>query len=155
MAKMNTFYFFLQGIPEGIGVTAISLAVARVPLRWGYIFMGGIIIPIVSYIIRALPVTFGFHLPVVIFLLFILMLKVTNLTPSRIIIAVFTSLATLSLLEYIVTSAFLGYTHLDYQSAMANEGLWAAVGVFQSGILNIIAFVVPRFLKPTEGAWKR
>jgi hypothetical protein len=131
------------------------LAVARVPLRWGYIFIIGILIPVVSYIIRALPVTFGFHLPVVIFLLFILMLKFTNLTPSRTIIAVFTSLATLTLLEYLVTSVFFAYTHMDYQSAMANEGLWAAVGVFQSGILNIIAFVVPHFLKPTEGAWKR
>lgn len=155
MAKMNTFYFFLQGIPEGIGVTAISLAVARVPLRWGYIFMGGIIIPIVSYIIRALPVTFGFHLPVIIFLLFILMLKLTNLTPSRIIIALFISLATLALVEYFVSSIFFTYSHMDAQQAIANKRLWAAVGVTQAIILNIIALAVSHFLKPTEGAWKR
>lgn len=155
MAKMNTFYFFLQGIPECMGITALSLAVARVQLRWGYIFLGALLLSVVSFVIRSLPVTFGFHLPVVIFLLFILMVRFTNLSPSRTIIAVFSSFVALALLEYTISGIFFAYSHIDAQQVIADERLWAALGVTQAIILNIIALAVSHFLKPTEGVWKR
>jgi hypothetical protein len=153
---MSIFYFFLQSIPESMGIVALSLALARVPLRWGHIFIGGLLLSVISYIIRSLPVTFGFHLPVMIFVLFMLIVKLTNVTPSRTIIAVFTSILILALLEYLVSGAFFAYTHMDPEQALANEKLWCALGVTQAMILNIIALIVARFLKPTEdGSWKQ
>jgi hypothetical protein len=151
---MSIFYFFLQAIPESMGITALTLAITRVPLRWGHILIGGTLIAGVSYFIRALPVTFGFHLPVMIFVLFMLVIKFTNVTPSKTIIAVFTSVVTLALLEYLVSSVFLAYSHMDAAQALKNENLWTTMGVIQAIILNIIALVVPRFLKPNEEGWK-
>lgn len=153
-SNMSAFYFFVQGIPECMGVIALSLAYAKVPLRWGYIFMGGVLIAVVNYIIRSLPFTFGFHLPVMTFLIFLLMVRFTNSTLSRTIIAVFSSFVTLAVLEYFVSSAYFAYSHMDPQQVIANEGLWATIGVIQAVILNVIAFVVAHFLKPTKGAWK-
>ncbi|HWP96607.1 MAG TPA: hypothetical protein VN426_07125 [Syntrophomonadaceae bacterium] len=151
---MSTFYFFLQGIPESMGIIAISLAVARVPFRWGYILLGGVLLDIVSYIIRSLPVTFGFHLPIMIFLFFIGLVRLTNVTASKAIIAVLTGFFALALLEYCLSNAFFAYTHMDFEQAYANQSLWAAVGVVQALILNVIALVISNFLKPGGGAWK-
>ena len=153
---MNIFFFFIQSIPESMGIIALSLALARAPLRWGHIFIGGLLLAVISYIIRALPVTFGLHLPVMIFVLFVLIVRLTNLTPSKTIVVVFTSFFALALLEYLVSGTFFAYTHMDPEQALANEKLWSALGVTQAVILNIIALVVARFLKPTEeGSWKQ
>ncbi len=151
---MNAMYFFLQSIPEGMGVTALSLAIARVPLRWMHIFLGGIIISVASYTIRALPVTFGLHLPVVIFLVFVLMVRFTNTKPSRAIIAVFASIFILALLEFVISSAYFFATKMDFQQAQAQQDTWAIVGLIQAVLLNIIAVIVQRFVRTNEEAWK-
>ncbi|MEN6327982.1 MAG: hypothetical protein ABFD18_17455 [Syntrophomonas sp.] len=151
---MTTFYYFLQSLPESMGLIALSLAITKVPLRWGRILLGGVIISVISYIIRSLPVTFGFHMPVMLFVLFVLIVKSTNIPPSHTIIALFSGFFTLALLEYLISSAFFAYTHMDPNNAMANETLWTSLGVIQAIILNIIALVVQHFLKPVEASWK-
>ncbi len=147
--------YFLQSIPESMGIVALSLAIARVPLKWAHISLAGILLAIISYVIRSLPVTFGLHLPVMILIIFMLIVKYTNLKPSLAIVAVFTSFFTLALLEYLVSGTFFAYTQTDPEQALSNEKLWSILGIIQAIILNIIALVVPRYLKPTEGAWKQ
>lgn len=137
-----------------MGMVALSLAIARVPLRWGLIFLGGLVISSISYIIRALPLTFGFHLPVVMFLLFVLIIRFTTTPPSRSIIAVFSSLVILALLEYGISNTFFTVSGINAQEVIANEGLWAAIGVIQAVILNIIALAIARLMKPSDKAWK-
>jgi hypothetical protein len=85
-----------------------------------------------------------------IFVLFVLIIRFTKLTPSKTIVVVFTSFFSLALLEYLVSGAFFAYTHMDPEKALANEKLWSALGVAQAMILNIIALIVAHFLKPTE-----
>lgn len=152
--QMNVFYFFLQGIPECMGMVALSLAYARVPLRWGYILIAGVFIAILNYLIRSLPLTFGFHIPIMIFITYFLIVKLTKSTLSRTIIAVFSSFVTLALLEYFVSNTFFSLSKTDPQDVIANEGLWAAIGVVQAFILNMIALLIARLMKPTDGAWK-
>lgn len=152
---MSPLFFFLQGIPEGMGVVAMSLAVARVPLRWGYILLGGLVISGASFIIRSLPVTFGLHLPVVIFLIFIFIVGLTRTKPSRAIISIFTSVFALVLLEFMVSTVYLAYKHIDYAQAQADQVVWAAIGVFQALLLITVALVIPRFLKADQEAWKK
>lgn len=132
----------------------MSLAYARVPLRWGFIFIAGVLVAVINYSIRALPLTFGFHLPIVMFLVIIVIFRLTNTSLSRSIIAVFCSLVTLSLLEYLISSTFFAISNINPQDVIANEGLWAAIGVVQAIILNMIALFVARIMKPIEGAWR-
>jgi hypothetical protein len=151
---MSLFYFFVQGIPECMGMVAMSLAYARVPLRWGLIFITGIVIAIINYLIRTLPFTFGFHLPIVMFLVIIIIIRLTNASLSRSIIAVFSSLATLALLEFVVSSTYFSISNLDPQDVIADERLWAIIGIVQAAILNMIALFIARIIKPVEGAWR-
>jgi len=152
---MNTFLYFLQSIPEGMGIIALSLALGRVPLRWGRILAGGMVIALVTFLIRTLPVTFGLHLPVTLFLIFIAIVRLTNLTPSKTIIVLFTSVVTLALLEYLITSTTLAWTHMTADDAITDLPLWTFLGMIQAILLNVIASVVPRFLKPIEGVWRQ
>jgi len=145
----------MQSIPECMGLIALSLALSRVPLRWGYIVAGGIIVSLIPFVIRALPVTFGLHLPICIFIIFLLIIKLTYVSPSRAVITVFSSFFVLALLEYIVSSVFFTLTDMDPHQAISNEGLWAAIGVFQSLILNFIALAIAYFLKPIKESWKK
>jgi hypothetical protein len=151
---MDILYFFIQSIPESMGLVAMSLALGRVSQKWGHIFIGGALIAVIAYIVRSLQGTFGFHLPVMIFVLFILLVKFTTLKPSRAIIAVFTSFFTLALLEYLVSGAFFAYSHMDPQQVLADLPLWTALGIVQAVLLNVIAVILARFLKPSKGAWK-
>lgn len=152
---MSPFYYFIQSIPESIGLVALSLAFARVSLRWGRILIGGVLISIVSYIIRSLPFTFGFHLPVMIFVLFLYMIKLTNVKSSRAVMVIFGSFLTLMSLEYVVTNVFLAISQMDLNEALDHQAMWAALGIFQTAILNGIALVVSRYLKPVQELWKK
>lgn len=152
---MTTFYYFLQSLPESMGLIAMSLVLAKVPLRWGRILLGGAVISVVSYIIRALPVTFGLHMPVMIFILFMFINRLTNVKPSRTVLAVFSSFFVLAVLEYLVSTAFFAITHMDSTEALANETLWSYIGLIQSTLLIVIAVLLSRFFKPVQGAWKK
>lgn len=152
---MTTFYYFIQSLPECMGLIALSLAIARVPLLWGRILLAGALISVITFGIRALPVTFGLHLPITIFVIFLLIVKTTRVRPSRTILAIFSSFFTLALLELLISNTYFAYTHMNSEQAMANEASWAVLGVTQSLLLNAIALILPRFLKPSEGAWKK
>jgi hypothetical protein len=89
-----------------------------------------------------------------IFITYFLIVKLTKSTLSRTIIAVFSSFVTLALLEYFVSNTFFSLSKTDPQDVIANEGLWAAIGVVQAFILNMIALLIARLMKPTDGAWK-
>ncbi|MGE5543938.1 MAG: hypothetical protein ACM3UW_03105, partial [Bacillota bacterium] len=121
---------------------------------WRYIFIAAVLLAVLNYFIRSLPLTFGFHLPVMMFVNYFLIIKFTDSTLSRTIIAVFSSFVTLALLEFIISSTYFSFSNLDPQDVIANEGLWAAIGVVQATILNMIALLVARIIKPTKGAWR-
>lgn len=152
---MDTFYYFLESVPECVGTIALCLALAQTPLRWRRIFIGGVIFSLLTFGIRALPVTFGLHLPICIFLIFFALIKMTDLSPSRTIMAVFASFFIVALLEYVVSTVFFALTHMDPNQALANEPLWTGVGITQDAILIIISLVIPHFFKPTKGIWIR
>jgi uncharacterized membrane protein YvlD (DUF360 family) len=82
------------------------------------------------------------------------MIKLTSIRPSRIIIAIFSSFLILALLEVVVSNVYFSFTHMTYQQAVTQQASWAAVGVLQSILLNVIALIAARFIKSFEGAWK-
>ena len=93
---MNLGLFLLQGIPEMTGLVGLSLALAGIPLRWGRIIAAGTVLALFLYFVRLLPITFGLHTIAGILLLFFLIIRATNIQPSKALIAV--SEALLSLL---------------------------------------------------------
>lgn len=73
--------FLLQGIPEMAGLIGLSLALIGVSQRWGRILLAGLLLAVLIYFIRLLPVTFGIHSLIGILLLSFLIIKTTNAPP--------------------------------------------------------------------------
>lgn len=152
---MSIFYYFLQSIPECVGVITLSLVLARVPILWKRILVSAVIFSSVTYIVRSLPLIFGMHLPIFILLLFLAIFVFTNVKPANIIVAVFATMMILALLEFVFSSTFFAVTQLSPQRLDTYEGLWAALGVAQSMVLVIIALFLPKYFRPVEEAWKK
>lgn len=53
--------FFLQSIPESVGAFALSLALAKVPLRWGRVIVVGAMLSLIIFGIRATALPAGLH----------------------------------------------------------------------------------------------
>jgi len=61
MDKMPLFAVAFYSIPEAIVLLALGLTLMGVPLRWGKIVVIAIILSIISYFSRELPLVYGFH----------------------------------------------------------------------------------------------
>lgn len=147
---MAIVLFFLLSIPESAGLIALSLALARVPLRWQTIIPTAIVMSIILYIIRSLPFTFGLHTVVMILLLVVFITKTTTVNPSKNFLAVFTSFAILAVLEHYFLNLFLGFMNIDLQVAMAEKVLWYALGIPHVVVILLLGLLVSRCLKPTD-----
>jgi len=152
---MNTLYYFLQSIPESMGIISLSLALVRIPLKWGRIALVGLLLSISTYIIRALPVTFGLHLPISLLIIFLFIVKTTKVPASKTLMAIFVSFFILAAIEFLVGQVLTGLIGMDVEKAMANESLWTLIGVIQAVLLNVIATIIAIFRKPEEDVWAR
>jgi len=148
------FLTYLQAILEMGGVVAVGLALARVPLRWGIIAGVGAILVIIAYVIRSLPVPFGYHTIALLLLMIVFIAKATNVPLSRSFIVAITSLAILSLLEWGIHESLFFLAHTDLQTMISNEVLWPVTGFPQAVLMIIIALLINRFRKPLQGMWK-
>lgn len=151
---MNNLGYFVQSIPETVGIIALSFALARVQLLWRSIFTLGMVISLIIFAVRALPVTLGIHLPVGILLIYFFLVKKTYVSISKSFLVVFASVFTLGLLELLTHELFFTLTQIDVQDAMSNDMLWTLLGIPQGILLNILAVVIAKFLKPKQGLWK-
>ncbi len=151
---MHILLFLLQGIPEMMGVFALSLALARVPLRWGRILLVGTVLASVVYFVRLLPVTFGLHTIAGVLLLAIFLVKATHLSSSKSFIVVIVSVVVLAILELLINEIFLAFTKLELSEMISKDWSWKLLGFIQVMMINLLAVFVSRILKPVQGAWK-
>jgi hypothetical protein len=154
MKWLEILMFLVQGIPEMSGAVALSLALAGVPLRWRIIVPYGVVLVIIIYAIRALPVTFGLHTIAALLLMVVFIAKTTNVSPVKSVIFVTISMVTLSLLELFIHKLLFAMTKIELQVLMSNKVLWSLFGLPQAIILILLALLVSRFRKPVQGAWK-
>ena len=148
--------FLLQGIPECSGQFALSLALLGVPLRWKRIIAAGTVLSLVFYVARTLPLTFGIHVAVGIFLIVVAVNKATRIPITKIFIAVLISFSTLFLLELVMMEIFFAVTGLDPSTTIAenNNLLWKLAGLPQAFLLIIFALLAAKYKKPREDTWK-
>ncbi|MGI6492509.1 MAG: hypothetical protein ACOX0T_08910 [Pelotomaculum sp.] len=151
---MNLGLFLLQGIPEMTGLVGLSLALAGIPLRWGRIIAAGTVLALFLYFVRLLPITFGLHTIAGILLLFFLIIRATNIQPSKALIAVFGSLVIIAVLELTLQEAFFSITKFNRDEIIANSPYWLGLGLLQGILMIFFAFIAARFKQPQKGVWK-
>jgi hypothetical protein len=147
--------FLLQGIPESSGYIALSLALLGVPLRWKRIVVAGTVLALIFFTVRSLSFSFGIHTAIGIFSLIIAINRTTNIPLTKTFIAVLASFTTLALLEIAISEAFFTLTKIDPQSFIAGHKLyWKLLGLPQAFLLLFFAWLISKFKKPQEAAWK-
>lgn len=149
---MEKFLLFLmQGIPEMSGVVAFSLALARVPLRWGRIIAGGTILAVAIFIIRTSSFTFGLHIVAGLLLTVILITTATRVPPTKAFVVVSISVIILGVLERIIIFEILfPLGKIDPQIVTSNYLLWKLMGLPQAAIMIFLALLIPRFIIPEQ-----
>jgi len=151
----KTLLFFMQGIPELMGIVAFSLALTRVPLRWGTIAVAGTALAIIIFIIRSLPLnSFGLHSVTAALLLALFIIKTTRTTQLNSFIAAFASATTLVMLELVINKSFFFITKLDQQVFSSSYLLWKLITLPQAILMILFAVIISKFKKPDKDAWK-
>ncbi len=151
---MNTAIFLLQGIPETIGVLALSLTLARIPLRWLPIVAGGGIISIISSAIRLLPFALGLHTIALLLMCVFFIAKTTRISASKSFIATISSVITLIFFEIVVHLSIAKLTTLNLKAIPTDSLLWFLIGMPQAIIMLILAILVSKINKPVSNGWK-
>lgn len=144
---MHSFLYVFQSLLETIGVVALCFALMRMPLAWKKIIPAGIVVGGCILLIRMLPLTPGFHLPVGILLIFLYLVKFNRVKSTSAIIAVFASIFVLALLEFTLAHIYFA---LAGDTVITQNITWTMVGILQSVLMVIIALAVSRFRKPIQ-----
>lgn len=147
--------FLLEGIPESSVVIALSLALARVPLRWGSIISFGTVLAVVIFFIRTLQITMGLHFIVSLLLSVIFITTMTKVPPTKGFVVVSASSLVLAALELIVHQVILPLFMIDPEQMISNDLQWALLGLPQVAVMLLITLLVPRLIIPEQDAWKK
>jgi hypothetical protein len=152
VVKVEKFLLFLlQGISESSGVVALSLALAKAPLRWRRIIAGGTILAVFIFIVRTFSFTFGLHTVAALLLTVILITSTTRLPPTKAFVVVSISVIILGVLERIIIFEILfPLGKLEPQIVTSNYLLWKLMGLPQAAIMIFLALLIPRFMIPEQ-----
>lgn len=150
----QTLLFFVQGIPESIGLVACCLALARVKLRWGVILAVAVVLTVLIYLIRSLPVTFGLHTVTGILLITLFIARTTRVSPSTSFMVSFAGTALLALLEVIMYELIGNLFNTEVSQLLLNDYTQMLIGLPQAVIIVSIALLISKYRKPLEGMWK-
>lgn len=143
--------FLLQGIPESSGIIALSLALAKVPLRWGRIIAGGTILAVVIFIIRTFSSTFGLHTVAALLLTVVLITSTTRVPPTKAFVVVSISVIILGVLERIIIFEILFPPgKLEPQIVASNYLLEKLIYLPQAAIMIFLALLVSRVMIPEQ-----
>ncbi|GBF33413.1 hypothetical protein DCCM_2514 [Desulfocucumis palustris] len=123
-------------------------------MRWGIVLVVGIVLAVIIYTIRNLPVTFGLHTVVAILLIAIFIIRSTKTPSSTSFLAVFFSFAVLFLLETLMNKVFIIILNIKISKLISDDTLWTLTGLPQSILLIVIALLISRYREPLEGMWK-
>ncbi|OPY58194.1 MAG: hypothetical protein A4E55_01089 [Pelotomaculum sp. PtaU1.Bin035] len=152
---VRTLLFFMQGIPELMGIIAFSLALVRVPLRWGIITCAGTAMTVIIFIIRSLPMAYGLHTVVATLLVALFIIKTTRSSLSKSLIVAIASICTLATIELAINYIFFAVTKLDQQAVISNDYLlWKLLGLPQDTLMILFAVIISKLKKPDKNAWK-
>ncbi len=150
---MKLLMFFLQGIPESMGVVAVSLALAAVPLRWRIIATSGSVLALILFTLRSLPLTFGIHTIAGLLLVVIFLNYTTTVSTSKALLVSVITLGMLAIMEILVLEPYFALTHLTLEEAQSNVMQWSLLGLLQALLLNLVAILISVVRKEKKDEW--
>lgn len=141
---MSLLALIFQGIPEMIALTTFAFVLAKADLNWRIICASGVVMGVIAFVIRLLPVTFGVHTIVLIFLLIIIIHQFAKVEIIKTVVSVFLSFVVLVLLETVTHVTLFSVLEFSMETVMNSEMLMILVGIPQIVLLFLISFVIKK-----------
>ena len=139
--KLSFISLIFQAIPEGIALTALVFAFLKLKLNWTQVAFIGILFGLVSFSIRYLPLSFGVHTVILIFLLSLLIKIKTDKQISLILIQVILSFVILAIGELVLVGGLLAVTKLPWEQVENSQWLRVFFGLPHILLMLVIALV--------------
>ncbi len=140
---MKWYTLILQGIPETVATAAVVFALLRLGLKWRLIVPIGVAQGLAAYLVRMLPISFGVHTVLLMFVLMGLVRLATGADMVSIIRAVLIVNIVIPVLELLGTGSLfrlLGVTYAD----VADKWYWPLLGWPHVIALYALAFGLDR-----------
>jgi len=97
--KIPLLALIFQGIPEGIAVLTLAWVITKAPMEWKKIIPIAILLSLVSYGVRLLPITFGIHTIILIGLMFFALIFLGKISINPALIASIISMLGITVAE--------------------------------------------------------
>jgi len=145
MMKIPLISLIFQGIPEMIGLCAVSFSMLNLKLEWKKIVPMGIILALSAYFVRLLPITPGIHTFILIIFLVTALRIVTQHTLTKIFYAVFIASIILAVAEFVFNQLIIIALNINYEKAMSDPIIWTFMGLPQIIILFTVALTKNKY----------
>jgi len=145
MEKMPLFVFIFQAIPESIIIFSLGAIAVNGTFQWRRLLLASLIYALCGYLVRMLPLPFGYHMLVALIIITLCMVFVMRFTFVRAVTASLIGVEALSLVESLFV--FLIMKLLGYQSIKdiwQNSFLRIVISIPHLTVLAIIAYYLKK-----------
>ncbi len=146
--KIPLIALLLQGIPEETAVVTLAFVIAGIPLKWNRVLLTGIVLAFCAYVIRLFPIPFGIHTILLLFILFIILSRLSKGDLGLSFIASSSSFLALAIFEFSCMSLFMQTFGLTPKTIFDNLVIRIVVGEPHVLLLFISAFLLNKLYIP-------
>ncbi len=153
MFTTHLITLFLQYIPESITLVFVALVLLRLKVKHTKIFGIGIIMGITTFVIRLLPVSFGFHTVLSLILLTAALSLICKTNGFKTFIAALKTYILLAVIEMVSINSFIYLTGYTIEDMGQNPIIRTLAVLPQIIILFTVGLLIKRFYdkRPLEG----
>lgn len=139
---MSVQQMIFLGLPEGITLAIFAFVLSKLKIEWLKIIIIGSILPVVTFFLRLLPITFGVHTIVSIGVLFFLLIILGRI---NLVSAVTNSIITflfLIIFETICSAIIMNLFNLSLDTVKNNVFINMAVAYPHNILLLLTAYLI-------------
>lgn len=138
----QTLLFFFQGILEGIAMAYFGLTIFRFRFRLDDLLTIGLLIAVMGFIVRQLPLSFGVHSIILVGWMVLLICWRLKAKVSKAFGAALVTSGTLAVLETIMFALAIGVFGMSYDGIMNHAGLRTLFGLMCPSAMFLIAWLI-------------
>lgn len=145
MDNMPVSSVLLQSLPEGLIIIALGLVLIGQKLWPGKIIMIAALSALAMFLIRRLPLIFGLHTIIGVFVLTILLILIYKVRPKMAFAGALLAIAGLITTQLLVSSVVLYITGLTVQQVLSSTVLRVIVPIPEELVLALITLLCIKY----------
>lgn len=135
-----------QGIPETVAVVTLAFVIAGIPLKWNKVLLIGTVLALCAYVVRLFPIPFGLHTILLLFILFIVLIRLSKGDASLSFMASLVSYLMLVIFEFCCIALSVHILRSTPEILFNDLIMRIVVGEPQVLLLLISAFLINKLI---------